>query len=127
MLGSVVFAGGMFLFGWTSSRDIPWIAPCIGAALMGFGFFTIFQSALNYLIDTFQRYAASAIAANTFLRSVFAASFPLFVDPMYHNLGIGWASSVFAFFGVLLIPIPFVFFMYGKKIRARGKYSANMG
>lgn len=94
---------------------------------MGFGFFTIFQSALNYLIDTFQRYAASAVAANTFLRSVFAAAFPLFVNPMYHKLGIPWASSVFAFFGVALIPIPFLFFVYGKWLRSRGKYSANMG
>lgn len=151
MIGSFFFAGGLFLFGWTSSKSIPWIAPCIGAVLMGFGFFTIFQSALNYLIDTFQKYAASAIAANTFLRSCFAASFPvsysdvisspicmpqecadqfvmqLFVDPMYHKLGIGWASSTFAFFAVLLIPIPFVFFMYGKHLRSRGKYTANMG
>ena len=77
MIGSFFFAGGLFMFGWTSSKSIHWIAPCIGAALMGFGFFTIFQSALNYLIDTFQKYAASAIAANTFLRSCFAASFPV--------------------------------------------------
>ena len=126
MVGSVFFAGGLFLFGWTSQKSTPWIAPCIGAALMGFSFFTIFQSALNYLIDTFQRYSASAVATNTFLRSVFAASFPLFINPMYHNLGIPWASSVFAFFAVALIPIPFLFTTYGKQLRARGKYSANI-
>ena len=89
----------------------------------GFGFFTIFQSALNYLVDTFQKYAASAIAANTFLRSSFAAAFPMFIFPMYHNLGIPWASSVFGFFSVCLIPIPFIFYVYGARIRARGKYS----
>ncbi|MCJ1247164.1 hypothetical protein MMC30_004376 [Trapelia coarctata] len=127
MFGSVFFAGGLFLFGWTSSKDIHWIAPVMGTVLLGFGFFTIFQSALNYLIDTFQRYAASAIAANTFLRSVLALAFPLFVDPMYSKLGIPWATSVFAFFGVLLIPIPFAFYTYGPKIRSRGKYTANMG
>ena len=76
MIGSIVFAAGLFLFGWTSDKSIPWITPVIATVLMGFGFFTIFQSALNYLIDTFQRYAASAIAANTFLRSIFAAAFP---------------------------------------------------
>lgn len=43
----------------------PWIAPVIGLTLAGLGFFTIFQAALNYLVDTFQRYAASAIAANS--------------------------------------------------------------
>ena len=127
MVGSVFFTAGLFIFGWTSSKSIHWIAPLIGTALLGFGFFTIFQSALNYLIDTFHRYAASAIAANTFLRSILALAFPLFVNPMYHKLGIPWATSVFAFFSVLLIPIPYLFYIYGPKIRAQGKYSANMG
>ncbi|MCJ1335665.1 hypothetical protein MMC09_000938 [Bachmanniomyces sp. S44760] len=126
MIGSVFFAAGLFIFGWTSDPKIHWIAPCIGAALMGFGFFTIFQSALNYLIDTFQRYAASAIAANTFLRSVFAAAFPLFIDPLLHDLGVPWGISIFGFFAIILIPIPFLFYVYGPRIRARGKYSANM-
>ena len=126
MFGSIFFAGGLFVFGWTSGRNIIWIAPCIGAAMMGFAFFTIFQSALNYLIDTFQKYAASAVAANTFLRSVFAASFPLFINPMYHHLGIPWASSIFAFFGVLLIPIPYLFFVFGKSLRKRGKFGTNL-
>ncbi|MCJ1418743.1 hypothetical protein MMC32_005094 [Xylographa parallela] len=127
MVGSVFFAAGLFVFGWTSGKDIPWIAPVIGTVLLGFGFFTIFQSALNYLIDTFQRYAASAIAANTFLRSICALAFPLFIDPMYSKLGIPWATSVFGFFAILLIPIPYLFYVYGPKIRARGKYSGNMG
>ncbi|MCJ1409724.1 hypothetical protein MMC19_003807 [Ptychographa xylographoides] len=127
MVGSVFFAAGLFIFGWTSDRDIPWIAPVIGTVLLGFGFFTIFQSALNYLIDTFEKYAASAIAANTFLRSILALAFPLFVDPMYSKLGIPWATSVFGFFACLLIPIPYLFYIYGPKIRSRGKYSANMG
>ncbi|KZF25582.1 putative MFS multidrug transporter [Xylona heveae TC161] len=80
MFGSVFFSAGLFVFGWTGAKNIHWIAPCIGAVLMGLGFFTIFQSALNYLIDTFQRYSASAVGANTFLRSCTAAAFPLFTE-----------------------------------------------
>ncbi|KAF2101194.1 putative MFS multidrug transporter [Rhizodiscina lignyota] len=123
MGGSIIFSAGLFIFGWTSDPSIHWIAPCIGATLIGIGFFTIFQAALNYLIDTFQKYAASAVAANTFLRSVFAAAFPLFITPMLHNMGIGWGISVFGFFSVALIPIPYLFFIYGKRIRARGFWS----
>ncbi|MCJ1355449.1 MAG: hypothetical protein MMC33_005441 [Icmadophila ericetorum] len=125
MVGSVFFSAGLFIFAWTSDKTIPWIAPVIGAVLLGFGFFTIFQSALNYLIDTFSRYSASAIAVNTFLRSIFAFSFPMFIDPMYHGLGIGWATSVFAFASVAMIPIPYLFYVYGPSIRKRGKYTAN--
>lgn len=87
MVGSVLFAAGQFIVGWTADPRFPWIAPVIGFVCLGIGFFTIFQAALNYLVDTFQKYAASAVAANTFLRSIFAAAFPLVVTPMYHNLG----------------------------------------
>jgi len=76
MVESILFAAGLFIFGWISDKSISWIAPVIATVLMGFEFFTIFHCALNYLIDTFQRYAASAVAAKTFLRSVFVAAFP---------------------------------------------------
>ncbi|KAI9832244.1 MAG: hypothetical protein M1819_004422 [Sarea resinae] len=125
MIGSVFFSGGLFIFGWTSDKDIPWIASCIGAACMGLGFTTIFQAALNYLVDVFLRYAASAIAANTFLRSILGGVFPLFATPMFHHMGIGWASSVLGFFAAAMIPIPFLFYIYGRRIRAKGKWSAD--
>ncbi|KAK4633580.1 Efflux pump bik6 [Fulvia fulva] len=109
MGGSIVFAAGLFMFAWSSQPSTPWIVPCIGIALEGIGFFTIFQAALNYLIDTFQRYAASAVAANTALRSAFAAAFPLFISPMLHNMGISWGIAVFGFIAAAMIPIPYFF------------------
>ncbi|KAF7956899.1 hypothetical protein EAE96_004223 [Botrytis aclada] len=123
MIGSIFFAAGLFIFGWTSAPSIHWVAPCIGLVFMGFGFFTIFQSALNYLIDTFSSCAASAVAAQTFVRALFAALFPLFVTPMFQNLGIEWGSSVLGFVATVLIPIPFLFYVYGKRIRMKGKFT----
>lgn len=124
MAGSFIFASGIFIFAWTGGkRDVFWLAPCIGIVLIGVGFFTIFQSALGYLIDTFQRYAASAVAAQTFLRSMMAGAFPLFIRPALVTLGVGWGMSVFGFFAVLLMPIPFLFWVFGKRIRAKGALS----
>jgi len=123
MFGSVLFAGGLFTTGWTADPRYPWIAPVIGLAMTGVGFFTIFQAALNYLVDTFRLYAASSIAANTFLRSCFAGAFPLVVNPLYRNVGIPWGTSIFAFFAVCLIPVPFFFFTFGERIRNRSKWS----
>ncbi|KEF60769.1 uncharacterized protein A1O9_02331 [Exophiala aquamarina CBS 119918] len=121
--GSVLFSAGMFTTGWTADPRYPWIAPVIGLGMTGIGFFTIFQAALNYLVDTFQKYAASAVAANTFLRSCFAGAFPLIVGPLYHNVGIPWGSSIFGFFSMALIPVPFFFMAYGERIRARSEWS----
>ena len=58
-----------------------WSRPCIGAVMLGAGFLMIFQASLNYIIDTFQLYAASAVAAVTAVRSIFAGVFPLFAPP----------------------------------------------
>ncbi|KAK8207206.1 MFS multidrug transporter [Phyllosticta capitalensis] len=123
MLGSVFLASGLFIFGWTASPRFHWIAPIIGCACVGLGFFCIFQSALNYLVDTFRQYAASAIAANTFLRSVLAGSFPLFMAPLLHSVGVDWGVSIFGFVGIALIPIPYLFFVFGPRIRAKGVFS----
>lgn len=108
----------------TSSKHVLTPAPSIvGVFLTGLGFALIFQSSLQYLVDTFTRYSASAIAANTFVRSLVAGAFPLFVYPLYEAIGIDWGSSLFGFVAVALIPAPFLFFMWGKRIRARGEFS----
>lgn len=91
--------------------------------LTGFGFFCVFQSALTYLVDTFTRYSASALAANTLLRSMAAGAFPLFIYPMYSKLGVNWGTTVFACISALLIPVPFLFFVWGGRIRRRGEWS----
>ena len=69
-------------------------------------------------------YAASALAANSVLRSLFGAAFPLFTTQMYHNLGIHWASSVPAFLALACVPFPFLFWRYGDRIRHRCKFAA---
>ena len=79
----------------------------------------IFQGCLNYLVDTNRQYAASVIAANTILRSILAAVFPLFSSQLFHNLGIHWGGSLIGFIALAMIPIPWVFYKYGGKLREK--------
>jgi len=72
-----------------------------------------------YLVDTYTRYSASALAANTILRSVVGAVLPLAGQPMYDALGLGWGNSVLAFFALTFISLPWLFFKYGEKLRDR--------
>lgn len=113
---------GIFLFSWTSTANIHWIIPCLGIVAIGYGFIIIFQGCLNYLVDTYTKYAASGIAANTFMRSVFAASFPLFAKQLFENLGVHWGGSLIGFIALGMIPIPFYFYKYGAAIRAKNPY-----
>ncbi|KAI0204767.1 major facilitator superfamily transporter multidrug resistance [Astrocystis sublimbata] len=127
MIGSYALTASLFIIGWTSQPTIHWIFPVIGVVLMGFGYYAVFTSAINYLVDTFQLWSASALAANTFARSALAAALPLAIDPMFRALGNGWAYSVLGFFAALNILVPHVFYFYGARIRGRGKYSSNVG
>ena len=70
--------------------------------------------------------AASAIAANTFLRSFVAAGFPLFSRQMFNNLGIQWAGTLLGCLAAVMVPIPVCFYLFGKKLRAKSKYSPTM-
>lgn len=47
---------------------------------------------LTYLADAYTIYAASAIAANTVLRSILGALLPLAGPSMYRALGLGWGE-----------------------------------
>ncbi|KAJ5900877.1 Major facilitator superfamily multidrug transporter FLU1 [Penicillium subrubescens] len=122
--GGALFAAGIFWFGWTGfSSEIHWIVPTLSGLFTGFGLLIIFIQLFNYLIDTYLMFAASAIAANTFCRSMVAASFPLFSRQMFQNMGIQWASTLLGCLAVCLIPIPVGFYFFGKKMRMKSKYA----
>ncbi|KAK9264532.1 major facilitator superfamily domain-containing protein, partial [Lipomyces tetrasporus] len=122
-IGSFLMPIGLFIFGWTSPDRYPVIAPLIGLTLLAAGFLTVFQGCINYLVDSFPRYAASAIAATTFLRSCSAAAFPIFGRIMFTAIGVPWGASLIAFVAIAMIPIPFFFYRFGAKIRAKNPYS----
>lgn len=66
---------GLFVFAMTSGVETHWIGGVIGITLIGFGIYMIFFPSLNYIVDTYLQFTASAVAANTLLRSFFGAAF----------------------------------------------------
>lgn len=121
IIGSIVFPAGLFWLAWSGNADVHWIVPTLAGIFIGFGLITIFLQAINYLVDAYLMFAASALAANTFLRSMFGAVFPLFATQMFNRLGVAWAGSLLAFLGVAMIPVPILFYVYGKRIRKMSK------
>jgi Kef-type K+ transport system membrane component KefB len=71
-------------------------------------------------MDAYTIYAASAIAANTVLRSIVGGVLPLAGLSMYDRLGLGWGNSLVAFIALALTPVPFVFYIWGERIRKSG-------
>lgn len=111
----------LFGFGWTARASVPWIVPIIMSSFFSIGAFLLFNSVLNYLGDAYPDYAASVLAGNDFMRSGFGAGFPLFAGAMYKNLGVAWASSLLGFLSIVFVPIPFLLYRYGVRIRKASK------
>ena len=124
IFGGIAFAGGLFWFGWSGYKaEIHWIVPTLSGLLTGFGLLAIFLQSLNYLVDAYLMFAASAIAANTFLRSLAGAGFPLFSQYMFKALGVQWAGTLLGCVAVVMVPIPILFWKYGQKIRERSAFA----
>ena len=90
------------------------LEPAVAWALLGL---------FSYIIDAYLFVAASALAANTAMRSLFGAGFPLFAYQMYKKLDPRWASTLLGFIAVAMAPIPFVLRAYGHKLRRMSRYS----
>ncbi|KAJ5281481.1 Major facilitator superfamily domain general substrate transporter [Penicillium angulare] len=123
IVGAVTLPIGLFWFAWTNFPHIHWIVCEIGTVLFGFSHVSIFLSVVNYLVDAYTVYAASALAGNAVIRALFGAAFPLFTTPMYENLGVHWASSVSAFLAVACLPFPWIFYKFGPAIRRHCQYA----
>lgn len=54
-----------------------------------------------------------------------AAAFPLFGNQMFNKLDYHWASSLLAFLTVAMMPFPYLFFKYGKRIRATSRFATS--
>ncbi|OGM50533.1 hypothetical protein ABOM_000885 [Aspergillus bombycis] len=125
-VGAVMIPIGLFLFAWTNSPSIHWAVCMVGTAFFGFGNICVSLALVNYLVDSYVTYAASALAAATVMRSFCGAAFPLFTTYLYEGLGIHWASSVPAFLSLACLPAPFLLSKYGSRLRQRSRFAIAM-
>lgn len=123
MVGCWFIPAGLFIFAWTSYPRLSWVGPCLAGLPCGIGFVLIYNSANNYIVDAYLHFAASALAAKTLVRSVWGAAVPLFTIQMYHRLGYQWAGSLLGFISLACCAIPYLFYIYGAKIREKSKYA----
>ncbi|KAK8055671.1 hypothetical protein PG993_000898 [Apiospora rasikravindrae] len=121
--GAVFIPVSLFWFAWTSFPSVHWVVPVLASALFGAGIYIIILSVLNYVVDAYQTYSASALAGVILARNVVGAGFPLFANQMYRKLGNEWASSLLGFLALLLVPIPFILFYKGKTIRLKSPWA----
>lgn len=122
-VGAILLPVALAMFAATASPNVHWIAPTISGGLFGCAMLLIFMGGTAYLVDSYLSVAASAMAANSLMRSVFAAVFPLFTLRMFNALGAPWSLGLLAFVTLACAPIPFLFFLFGRRIRESSPYA----
>ncbi|VVT54233.1 uncharacterized protein SAPINGB_P003973 [Magnusiomyces paraingens] len=121
-IGAILLPISLFWQAWTARASVHWMAPLAAGVPFGMSLLLIFFSVLLYFMLSYPTIIlASALAANNLARYIIASVFPLFTVQMYKRMHISWASSFFAFVALAMMPIPWLFEIYGPRLRA-GSY-----
>ncbi|KAJ3578666.1 hypothetical protein NPX13_g1898 [Xylaria arbuscula] len=126
LIGALIIPAGLIWYGWTAEYHVHWIVPIIGTSLIGIGVNLIWMPIQGYLIDAFTIYAASAIAANTVVRSIFGVVLPLAGQPLYDKLGLGWGNTLLAFIALATAPLTWLIMKYGERIRLNPRFQLEL-
>ncbi|KAF9531277.1 major facilitator superfamily domain-containing protein [Crepidotus variabilis] len=124
-VGAILIPLGLIWLAFTTYKGVPWIIPIIASIPFGTGTFFVFTSTFTYLVVAYRPIAASAMAANSALRSSFAAAFPLFAGAMYHRLGTVGATALLAGLTAIMAPLPFIFRRIGADLRRKSRFAAH--
>ncbi|TFK32753.1 major facilitator superfamily domain-containing protein [Crucibulum laeve] len=123
-VGGILVPIGLFWLAFTTYSGVPWIVPIIASIPFGSGIYFVFTSTFTYLVTAYRPIAASAMAANSAMRSTFAAAFPLFAGAMYSKLGTVGATALLAGLTTIMAPLPFIFRRIGPRLRAKSRFAA---
>lgn len=126
-IAAILAPAGQLIFAWTSApASIHWIWSILAGIPFGAGNTIVFIYSTNYMASCYGVYSASALAGNSVVRSLVGGTLPLAGPSMYASLTPQWAGTLLGLLEVVLIPIPFVFYKWGKPIRQRSRLIKQM-
>lgn len=121
--GALAIPISLFWMGWTSYSWISIWSPLDASVLFGYGILCVFISSYQYIIDSYESYSASALASVTLIRYVAAGAMAVVGILFYENMGVHWTLTILGGISALLVPVPYLFYMYGKQIKGKSKYA----
>ncbi|KAK8435798.1 hypothetical protein IWX49DRAFT_610935 [Phyllosticta citricarpa] len=123
MMGSVGMPMALFWFAWSARASVSYWSSLLAGVPFAWGTMAIVIGTGNYMVNTYcPLICASVFTAFGIVRYGLGAAFPLFTIQIYTKLGVDWASSLLVFISLALLPIPWVLFKWGPKIRSMSRY-----
>lgn len=121
MYGAPWLPISLFWMGWTSYSSISYWSSLASSVAFGFAAQGVFISIYQYLIDTYEQYAASALVSATFFRYIAAGVMVVVSLPMYKNLAVHLSLTLLGCLSLVMTPVPYIFYKYGRVFRERSK------
>ncbi|KAM0240706.1 hypothetical protein ACHAP5_007911 [Fusarium lateritium] len=126
MIGSILLPASLLVAGWTAEYRIHWFLPIFFQGMTMLACLLIYAGVNLFMLDAYgPLYGASASGAMMLSRYSLSFAFPMFALQMFESLGAGWATTLLAGCTVLMAPIPWCFFVFGERIRARSRYESS--
>lgn len=140
--GALAIPVSLFWMGWTARSNISIWSPLAASVLFGYGILCVFVTCYQYIIDMYEVYAASALTSMTLIRYIAAGGMTIagkWVSllslevgvltnesglPIYENLGVAYTLTIMGSVSAALVPVPYLFYIYGPTIRSKSKYAA---
>ncbi|RDA87929.1 hypothetical protein CP532_1694 [Ophiocordyceps camponoti-leonardi (nom. inval.)] len=123
ILGGPLFALSLFWLGFSARRSVHFAVPLMAGVPFGAGFVFTYTALANYLTDAYRVFAASAHAAVSCSRSLFAVLLPLVSPLLFSRLGIGGACALLGGLSAAMCLVPFVFLYMGPSLRRRSRFA----
>jgi len=126
IVGSFSLPLSIVLYGLVAQARLPLPFLLFSVGLMGGALMLGFLPVMNYAVDAFGRYSASAITAIIVTRCIMGTFLPLLAQPLIEYLGYGEGFAVLAGILLALAPVPMLVMRYGAKWRQRSKYTRDV-
>lgn len=113
----------LFWIGWTNYTTVSYWNGLLAAALFGWSLNGIFVAVYQYIIDSYETESASALSSITFMRYIVAGGMVVADMKMYETLGVHWTMTMLGCLGVVLTPLPLLFWRFGNEVRERSTFA----
>lgn len=123
MLSAPAVPVGLFWMAWTDDKSISIWSPLAASVLLAYGILGVFTGSCEYIIHTYGDFSPAALAFATFTRYLVAGIAVGVAPSMWRNVGVQWSLTIMGCISAMLVPIPYIFYKWGPRIRATSQYA----
>ncbi|KAL2158175.1 hypothetical protein VTH06DRAFT_4743 [Thermothelomyces fergusii] len=123
IVGGVALPLSVAAYGWAAQLRLPLVLLLFSVCAIGTTLLLGMIPVMNYVVDAFGIFSASAVTGLIVTRCLMSTFLPLATAPLVDALGYGWGFTVLAGSSLLLAPIPALLLRYGAYWRKFSSYT----